>query len=197
LPGLAPGVKTEAKTIRSAREPSDEHSQTRKVRPGLGRRACQANHSGGRQQEATRAQALLGPGDGRGHSPEGRKSFCIWVGASEAAALGRRAGHIRRSPPSRRNQQSVSRGRVVDAPAVKLGGPGSRAESIAVDGLTDVPLPVAEDTAQKRRTDWRALSLRPPDERLGFEIQTPLEHALAGAWSCRGPFPGVDGRRKE
>jgi hypothetical protein len=97
LPGLAPGVKPEAKTIRSAREQVPSIRKHAKSGRDSAIEPCQANHSGGRQQEATRAQALLGPGDGRGHSPEGRKSFCIWVEASEAPAfrqpLGKGAGH--------------------------------------------------------------------------------------------------------
>jgi hypothetical protein len=102
--------------------------------------------------------------------------------ASEAPAF-RQASRSHKTISAITPESAVSiAGRVVDAPAVKLGGPGSRAESIAVDGLADVPLPVAEDTAQKRRTGWCALSLRPFDERLGFEIQTTLEQR----WRARG-----------
>jgi aspartyl/asparaginyl-tRNA synthetase len=73
-------------------------------------------------------------------------------------------------------------GRVVDAPAVKLGGLEIQAEAIEVHGLADTPLPIAEDSGQERRTDWRALSLRRSDQRLVFVIQTTFEHAMRAFW---------------
>jgi nondiscriminating aspartyl-tRNA synthetase len=77
-------------------------------------------------------------------------------------------------------------GRVVDSSAVKLGGLEVQAEAIEVHGLADVPLPIAEDSAQEKRADWRALSLRRFDERLVFEIQTTLEHSMRAFWRARG-----------
>jgi aspartyl-tRNA synthetase len=73
-------------------------------------------------------------------------------------------------------------GRVVDAPSVKLGGVEIQAEAIEVHALAEAPLPVAEDSAQEKQIDWRAVSLRRFDQRLVFEIQTTLEHAMRTFW---------------
>jgi aspartyl/asparaginyl-tRNA synthetase len=73
-------------------------------------------------------------------------------------------------------------GRVVNAQAVKLGGVEIQAEAIEVHALADAPLPIAEDSAQEKQIDWRAMSLRRFDQRLVFEIQTTLEHAMRAFW---------------
>src|SRR5689334_22800709 len=73
-------------------------------------------------------------------------------------------------------------GFVVDAPAVKLGRVEVRAEAIEVHGPAATPLPIADDSSHERLMDWRVLSLRRPDQRLVFEIQTTLEHAMRAFW---------------
>ena len=77
-------------------------------------------------------------------------------------------------------------GFVVDAPAVKLGGVEVRADAIEIHGLAAVPLPIADGSSQERPMDWRVLSLRRPDQRLVFEIQTTLEHAMRAFWRAHG-----------
>jgi len=80
-------------------------------------------------------------------------------------------------------------GRVIDAPTVKLGGLEIQAEAIEVHGLADAPLPIAEDSSLEKQIDWRALSLRRFDQRLVFEIQTTVEHAMREFWR---EFPVYD-----
>jgi nondiscriminating aspartyl-tRNA synthetase len=77
-------------------------------------------------------------------------------------------------------------GQVVHAPAVKLGGLEIQAEEIEVHGLADAPLPIAVDSGHERRADWRALSLRRSDQRLVFDVQTTLEHAMRAFCRAHG-----------
>jgi len=77
-------------------------------------------------------------------------------------------------------------GRVALAPGVKLGGLEIVAEAIELHSLAAAPLPIAADSALEKQIDWRAISLRRPDQRLVFRVQTTLEAAMRDWWLARG-----------
>jgi aspartyl/asparaginyl-tRNA synthetase len=77
-------------------------------------------------------------------------------------------------------------GEVAAAPAVKLGGLELRVEALEVQSLAAAPLPIAPDTALDKQIDWRALSLRRPEQRLVFQVQTTLEAAMREWWAAHG-----------
>lgn len=77
-------------------------------------------------------------------------------------------------------------GQVVAAPSVKLGGLELVAEAVEVASLAEAPLPIAADSALEKQIDWRALSLRRPDQRLVFQVQTTLEAAMRDWWRAHG-----------
>jgi aspartyl-tRNA synthetase len=77
-------------------------------------------------------------------------------------------------------------GRIAAAPGVKLGGLEIVAEALDVRSLAEAPLPIAPDSALEKQIDWRALSLRRPEQRLVFRVQTTLEAAMREWWRERG-----------
>jgi aspartyl/asparaginyl-tRNA synthetase len=77
-------------------------------------------------------------------------------------------------------------GRVVSAPGVRLGGLEIVAEAAQLHSLAAAPLPIAPDSALEKQIDWRAISLRRPDQRLVFRVQTTLEAAMRDWWLARG-----------
>jgi aspartyl-tRNA synthetase len=77
-------------------------------------------------------------------------------------------------------------GRVVAAEAVKLGAIELVVEAIELHSLAAAPLPIAIDSALEKQIDWRALSLRRPDQLLVFVVQTTLEHAMREFWRAEG-----------
>ncbi|HEX4183467.1 MAG TPA: aspartate--tRNA(Asn) ligase [Caulobacteraceae bacterium] len=77
-------------------------------------------------------------------------------------------------------------GRVAAAPMVKLGGLEIIADAVELESLAHAPLPIAPDSALERQIDWRAISLRRPDQQLVFRVQTTLEAAMREWWSARG-----------
>jgi len=77
-------------------------------------------------------------------------------------------------------------GRVRAAPGVRLGGLEILAESLEPHGLAAAPLPIAPDSALEKQIDWRAISLRRPDQRLVFRVQTTLEAAMRDWWRTEG-----------
>jgi aspartyl/asparaginyl-tRNA synthetase len=77
-------------------------------------------------------------------------------------------------------------GRVAAAPGVRLGGLEIVAEAVETHSLAAAPLPIAPDSALEKQIDWRAVSLRRPDQRLVFRVQTTLEAAMREWWLARG-----------
>lgn len=70
-------------------------------------------------------------------------------------------------------------GRVVDNPAVSLGGLEIIPSSVVVENLAAAPLPVDDRTGPEGRLDWRFLDLRRrPAGRLVFGVQTTVERAM-------------------
>lgn len=77
-------------------------------------------------------------------------------------------------------------GKVVDNPAVRLGGLEIQMESGKIEGLADAQLPIdpfadalpAIDT----RLDWRYLDLRRPENLLMFKVQTTALAAMREYW---------------
>ena len=70
-------------------------------------------------------------------------------------------------------------GRVVDNPAVNLGGLELLAESVEVANRAATPLPIDEHTGREQRLDWRFLDVRRrPAAQLVFAIQTTVERTM-------------------
>jgi aspartyl/asparaginyl-tRNA synthetase len=78
------------------------------------------------------------------------------------------------------------KGRVREAPSVKLHGLEIEAIGLHIHSLADSPLPIAPDSALEKQIDWRFLSLRRPEHRLIFEVQTTLERAMRSYWAQAG-----------
>jgi nondiscriminating aspartyl-tRNA synthetase len=73
----------------------------------------------------------------------------------------------------------VVTGRVVDNPAVKLGGLEIVPERVDVLGPAQAPLPVDEHSGGEHRLDWRYLDVRlRPTARLVLEVASTFEQAL-------------------
>lgn len=77
-------------------------------------------------------------------------------------------------------------GRLVSAPGAKLGGIEIVIETAEVCGAAKAPLPIAIDSSLEKKMDFRQVSLRFPDQRLSFEVQTTLEHAMREFWIAEG-----------
>jgi aspartyl-tRNA synthetase len=73
-------------------------------------------------------------------------------------------------------------GNVIENPQVKLGQIEIVIEKIEPVGAAIEPLPLNEGSNLDVRTDWRFLDLRRPSNRLIFQIQTTLEHAMRQFW---------------
>jgi aspartyl-tRNA synthetase len=78
-------------------------------------------------------------------------------------------------------------GKVVKNEVVKLGGLEIQLETLTVENAAEIPMPYdpfddENMPAVDFRMDWRYLDLRRPQNRLIFEVQTTLEHALREFW---------------
>jgi aspartyl-tRNA synthetase len=70
-------------------------------------------------------------------------------------------------------------GRVVENPAVSLGGLEIIPSEVVVENLASAPLPIDDSTRPEGRLDWRFLDVRRhPAARLVFEVQTTVEQAM-------------------
>jgi aspartyl-tRNA synthetase len=70
-------------------------------------------------------------------------------------------------------------GRVIENPAVSLGGLEIVPSEVVVENLAAAPLPVDDRTGPEGRLDWRFLGLRrSPAGRLMFEVQTTAEQVM-------------------
>ena len=74
-------------------------------------------------------------------------------------------------------------GLVKDAPMVRLNGLEIEPLDMVVHSLAATPAPVAADSSLEKQIDWRFLGLRLPEQRLIFEVQTTLEHAMRAYWA--------------
>lgn len=77
-------------------------------------------------------------------------------------------------------------GRVVENPHAKLGGIELVAEDVTVVGACEPHLPIDQNSSPELRMDWRFLDLRSPRNRLVFDVQTTLEHAMREHWRTHG-----------
>ncbi len=77
-------------------------------------------------------------------------------------------------------------GTVVADERVKLGGIEVRLETLEVDSAAEPELPVTPESALDKRIDWRYIDLRRPEERLIFEVQSTVEHAMREHWRNQG-----------
>lgn len=69
-------------------------------------------------------------------------------------------------------------GKVVDNPAVKLGGVELIPTSVQVVNRAEPALPIQPDSGIDHRLDWRFLDLRNPARHLIFEVQSSFEGGL-------------------
>lgn len=81
-------------------------------------------------------------------------------------------------------------GTVVDNPGVKLGQLELQLETLRIESLADATLPIdlfgRTETEVDKRSDWRFLDLRQPQNQLIFRIQTTVEMAMREFWIANG-----------
>ncbi len=81
-------------------------------------------------------------------------------------------------------------GTVLSNPGVKLGQMELQLKTICVDSLADAVLPIdifgKTETDIDKRSDWRFLDLRKPENQLIFRIQTTVESAMREYWLSKG-----------
>jgi aspartyl/asparaginyl-tRNA synthetase len=77
-------------------------------------------------------------------------------------------------------------GTVKDAPSVKLNSLEIQAADIVIHSVAATPAPIAADSSLEKQIDWRFLGLRRPEQRLIFDVQTTLEHAMRAYWARTG-----------
>lgn len=80
----------------------------------------------------------------------------------------------------------VASGTVTSNPGVKLGGIEIVLDSIEVLGLAESPLPITEESVLDFQLDWRALSIRRPENLLIFRVQNTLERGMREYWEQQG-----------
>lgn len=80
----------------------------------------------------------------------------------------------------------IASGTMVENAGVKLGGVEIVLDSLEVVGEAESPLPINEESSSDLQLDWRALSLRQPENALVFRVQTTLEAAMRGFWVSQG-----------
>jgi aspartyl-tRNA synthetase len=68
---------------------------------------------------------------------------------------------------------------------VKLGGVEVKVGSLEISAAAIPETPIAADSAQDKRMDWRFLDLRQARNALIFRVQTTLEHAMRTYWIDR------------
>lgn len=78
-------------------------------------------------------------------------------------------------------------GRVVENPAVSLGGLEIIASEVIVESLASAPLPIDDNTGPEGRLDWRFLDVRRrPPARLVFSVQSTVEQAMRSFARAQG-----------
>jgi nondiscriminating aspartyl-tRNA synthetase len=81
-------------------------------------------------------------------------------------------------------------GVVVSNPNVKLGQLEFQLQTLSVDSISDATLPIdlfgRTETDVDKRSDWRFLDLRQPQNQLIFQIQTTVEMAMREFWISNG-----------
>lgn len=77
-------------------------------------------------------------------------------------------------------------GSVTFAPQVKTGGIEIQCEEFVIESRAETPLPIAADSSLDKKMDWRAVSLRVPENLLLFEVQTTMEQAMRDYWQRHG-----------
>lgn len=82
----------------------------------------------------------------------------------------------------------VASGTVASNPSVKLGGIEIVLETLEVVGPAESPIPITEESALDLQLDWRALSIRRPENTLIFRVQTTLEQGMREYWEQQGFF---------
>jgi len=80
----------------------------------------------------------------------------------------------------------IAIGKVVANPSVKLGGIEVILESLEVVGLAEAPIPITEESSLDLQLDWRALSIRQPENSIIFRVQTTMEQAMREFWQKHG-----------
>jgi len=80
----------------------------------------------------------------------------------------------------------VASGTMVVNSGVKLGGIEVILDSLEVVGRAESPLPIDGESSSDLQLDWRALSLRRPENALIFRVQTTMEHAMREFWREQG-----------
>jgi aspartyl-tRNA synthetase len=80
----------------------------------------------------------------------------------------------------------VATGTVVSNPSVKLGGIEVKLESLENLGPAEAPIPISVDSGLDLQLDWRALSIRWPENALVFKVQTTMERAMRELWAEQG-----------
>lgn len=80
----------------------------------------------------------------------------------------------------------IAVGKVVSNVNVKLGGVEIVLESLEVVSPAESPIPITADSSLELQMDWRALSLRMPENLLTFKVQTTMERAMREFWEREG-----------
>ncbi len=77
-------------------------------------------------------------------------------------------------------------GQVVVNSTIKLGGMEIVLDSLIIVSQAETPLPITDESSSDLQQDWRALSLRRPENNLIFRVQTTLERAMREFWEQQG-----------
>ncbi len=81
-------------------------------------------------------------------------------------------------------------GKVVNNPGVKLGQLELQLETLTIESMADATLPIdlfgRTETEVDKRSDWRFLDLRQPQNQLIFRLQTTVEMAMREFWISNG-----------
>lgn len=80
----------------------------------------------------------------------------------------------------------IAVGKVVSNVSVKLGGVEIVLESLEVVSQAESPIPITADSSLELQMDWRAISLRTPENLLTFKVQTTTERAMREFWEREG-----------
>jgi len=81
-------------------------------------------------------------------------------------------------------------GVVMENPSVKLGQLELQLQTLSVQAMSDATLPIdisgRTETEADKRSDWRFLDLRQPENQLIFRVQTTVEAAMREFWVSHG-----------
>lgn len=80
----------------------------------------------------------------------------------------------------------VASGSVVSNSSVKLGGIEIILETLEIVGQAESPIPITEESSLDLQLDWRALSIRRPENAIVFRVQTTMEQAMREFWQQQG-----------